>query len=80
MRYSENESNPSPAFKVEWLAGYGDNIKPEIHSLEALREESVWNMSSYVGEDWEAILLGLKVGEFYDSIVVTEHVRFTRVA
>ncbi len=70
----------SPLFKVEWLQGFGENVQPAIHKIESFRDKDLWGMSIYMGEDWEKILLSLTVGEFYDSIVMTEHVRFTRIS
>jgi len=72
----EHRTENLTLFMVEWLAGYG-NVKPEIISLDTLKNE--WVLNDYMGHDWETILTELVCGETHDCKVMAEHIRFTKI-
>jgi len=37
-------------FKVEWLHGYGDDVEPQIRTMENFVSED-WNLDAYLGDD-----------------------------
>lgn len=65
-------------FKVDWVAGYGD-CEPQVFTIDDFENKELWRMNDILGDDWKASLCQMKVGEFKDCLIVSEHIRFTRV-
>ena len=65
-------------FKVDWVAGYGD-CEPQVFTIDDFENKELWRMNDILGDDWKASLCQMKVGEFKDCLIVSEHIRFTRL-